>query len=71
MCMCLFQPETRESQRTIHQAPIPARAMVEAHVDKGGASGSKQPGMLGHHMELDCPGLSVLFPRAKGKFLLC
>lgn len=33
--MCFFQPETVKSHGPVHQAPIPATAMAEAHVDMG------------------------------------
>lgn len=58
-----------EEQGAIHQAPIPAIAMTEAHVMMG-CPKIKLPGMLDHHMEISQPGLSVLFPQAKSKLLL-
>lgn len=33
--MCFFQPETVKSHGPVHQAPSPATAMAEAHVDMG------------------------------------
>lgn len=36
-----------------------------------GASRSKNPGLLNYHVEVSCSGLTVLFPWAKRKPLLC